>query len=365
MILSLMLAVLIGASGAVAEPRDTVATRRARATIDSRGLDPDQLTRIPRHEHYLRLRRAYDLYRVMTEWPVVSAGKALKKGQSTPRVAELRARLGLAPDESFDDGVEAAVRDFQRHHGLADDGVVGPVTLRELNVSRRQRVEQIASNLERMNTLPDDPGDLHLLVNVAAFQLDLVDCGVSRLSMRIVAGKRYTRTPTFSARVERVVINPPWNVPDGIAAKELWPKQRANPGYFAREHLRVVAGGRLRQDPGPWCALGRVKFDMPNRYNVYLHDTPARTLFARDLRAFSHGCMRVELPVELAVELTHRTHAEIEALIEEGHEKVLALDEPVPVHVVYWTAFVADDGHVEFRRDVYERDLVRGVTDAP
>lgn len=317
-------------------------------------------------ESYVRLQRAYEVYRAMADWPSVEAGRSMRKGNHGERVMQLRARLGLAESDLFDDGVDAAVRDFQRHHGLIDDGIVGPKTLHELNVTRERRVEQIAANLERMRDVPYEFAEQHVRVNVAAFQLDLVDCGRSVLSMKIVAGKTYTRTPSFAAKIERVILNPPWNVPDSIASKELWPKQRRDPGYFAREHLRVVAGGRIRQDPGPWCALGRVKFDMPNPYNVYLHDTPAKSLFARDLRAFSHGCIRLEQPMELAIALTGRTQAELEALIEAGRETAIALDAPLPVYVVYWTAFVADDGHVEFRRDIYERDrLVRDVTPSP
>lgn len=310
----------------------------------------------PRHEAYQRLRAALQVYRAMSDWAPIAAGPSLKRGRHGERVAQLRTRFGMSGGDTFDDALDVAVRDFQRHHGLAEDGIVGRNTLRELNVSRRERVQQIAINLERWRWMPEELGARHLLVNIAAFRLDLIDGGRSTLSMRIVAGKEYTETPFFSAAVERVLVNPPWNVPDSIAAKELWPKQARDPGYFGREHIRVVAGGRLRQDPGPWCALGRIKFDMPNRFNVYLHDTPAKTLFSADLRAFSHGCIRLEQPMELAIALTGRSREAIQEKIDAGREVTISLDKRVPVYVLYWTAFVADDGDIEFRRDVYRRD---------
>jgi murein L,D-transpeptidase YcbB/YkuD len=321
-------------------------------------------TLAPRHESYRRLRRAYHLYRAMSDWAPIEGGKSMRIGDRGPRVERLRARLGIAEGDLFDERIDAEVRDVQRHHGLIDDGIVGPKTLAQLNVPRVERLAQIAANLERWRWMPADLGARHLLVNIAAFQVDLVDGEQSTLSMKIVAGKQYTATPFFAANVERVIVNPPWNVPDKIAAEELWPKQRHDPGYFAREHMRVVEGGRIRQDPGPWCALGRIKLDMPNRFNVYLHDTPAKSLFDADVRAFSHGCIRLERPIELAVALTGKTPEEIETLIAKEREIAIPLASPVPVYVLYWTAFVAEDGHVEFRRDVYGRDprLVAHVT---
>ncbi len=322
-------------------------------------------TLAPRHEPYRRLRRAYHVYRAMSDWTPIERGQSMRLGDRGPRVQRLRARLGIAGGDLFDDATDAEVRDVQRHHGLSDDGIVGPKTLEQLNVPRIERVRQIAANLERWRWMPADLGPRHLLVNIAAFQLDLVDGERTSLSMKIVAGKQYTATPFFAANVERVIVNPPWNVPDKIAYEELWPKQRRDPGYFAREHMRVVEGGRIRQDPGPWCALGRIKFDLPNRFNVYLHDTPAKSLFGVDLRAFSHGCIRLEKPIDLAIALTGRTREEIETLIAREREVTIPLATPVPVYVLYWTAFVADDGHVEFRRDVYGRDprLVAHVTE--
>jgi len=310
----------------------------------------------PRHEGYRKLRQAWQVYRAMVDWREVPPGASLRLGDRGTRVEQLRERLGLSGSESFDGELEAAVRDFQRRHGLVEDGIAGPKTLTELNVPRQARLRQLGWNLERWRWMPDDLGERHLLVNVAAFDATLVENGTATLRMRIVAGKDLTRTPFFTARVEAVTVNPPWNVPDSIASGELWPKQRRDRSYFAREHIRVLPGGRLRQDPGPWCALGRIKLEMPNRYNVYLHDTPARSLFATDLRAFSHGCIRMEKPVDMAAALTGRSAGEIENLIAAERQVTITLEQKIPVYVLYWTAFVGDDGEAEFRRDVYGQD---------
>jgi L,D-transpeptidase YcbB len=187
----------------------------------------------------------------------------------------------------------------------------------------------------------------------------VIEAGHSVLTMKTVVGKEYTRTPFFAARIAEVIVNPWWNVPDSIAVKELWPKQRRDPSYFAREHM-VGTNGRIRQRPGEWNALGRLKFNMPNRYDVYLHDTPAKSLFDQPFRAFSHGCIRLERPLELALYLLRDqprwTTAAIESDITAGTERAIRLTTPQPVYVLYWTAWVGDDGHMEFHRDHYERD---------
>ena len=328
-----------------------------------------------KHEGYARLRTALALYRDISRnggWPEVTNGRSLRIGQSGPRVVELRARLAREPlavdppsapltgtSESFDEPLDALVRHFQAHHDLAVDGVAGPETLRELNVTAAERARQIEVNLERWRWMPEDLGAHYAFVNIAAFRLEVFEGGRSALSMKTIVGKDYTRTPFFAARISDVVINPWWHVPDSIATKELWPKQRQDGSYFAREHM-VVLNGRIRQRPGPWNALGRLKFNMPNGFDVYLHDTPARSLFERPVRAFSHGCIRLAQPLDLAVHLLRDqprwTRDAIANAISAGTERTVKLTTPVPVYVLYWTAWVGDDGHVEFHRDHYERD---------
>jgi murein L,D-transpeptidase YcbB/YkuD len=333
------------------------------STLDDRTVRDVFARLAPRHEGYVRLRKALAGYRQVARaggWPIVPSGPALRLGDEDPRVPIVRARLGESGTSAlFDETLDARVRHFQEHHGIDVDGVVGNETLRELNVSADDRVQQIAVNMERWRWMPEDLGDPYLLVNIAGFRLEVIEGGHSVLSMKTVVGKQYTRTPFFAARITEVIVNPWWNVPDSIAVKEVWPKQRDDPSYLAREHM-ITRAGHIRQRPGPWNALGRLKFNMPNRYDVYLHDTPSRHLFARSLRAFSHGCIRLERPLDLALLLLRDqpawTQAAIESDIAAGTERRIPLLSPQPVYVLYWTAWVGDDGHMEFHRDHYARD---------
>ncbi|HEX7828596.1 MAG TPA: L,D-transpeptidase family protein [Thermoanaerobaculia bacterium] len=329
------------------------------AALDEHTIEETLARLTSRHEGYLRLRKALAAYRAVT-WNVVPAGRSLRLGDDDPRVLDVRKRLGNTSESSlFDAELDALVRHFQSHHGIAEDGVVGAETLREMNVPAADRARQIAANMERWRWMPQDLGTSYVLVNIAAFRLDVIEDGRSVLAMKTVVGKEYTRTPFFAARIENVIVNPWWNVPESIAIKELWPKQRRDRTYFAREHM-VVIDGRIRQRPGPWNSLGRLKFDMPNGYNVYLHDTPAKQLFAQPFRAFSHGCIRLERPLDLALYLLRdQPQWNADAMdndIESGVERTIRLMVPEPVYVLYWTAWVGDDGHVEFHRDHYERD---------
>jgi murein L,D-transpeptidase YcbB/YkuD len=343
-------------------------TRLDLAAVQQAALDhgtvEETLARLaPRHEGYVRLRNALAAYREVARtggWPVVAAGAPLRAGSDDPRVADLRKRLyASGAGTLFDEELDGLVRHFQSHHGIEVDGIVGPETLRELNVPAEERVRQIAVNMERWRWMPEDPGESFAVVNIAAFRLDVIEGDRSILTMKTVVGKEYTRTPFFAARITEVVVNPWWNVPDSIAAKELWPKQQRDRSYFAREHM-VVTGGRIRQRPGPWNALGRIKFNLPNDHGVYLHDTPAKSLFALPFRAFSHGCIRLERPMDLALYLLRDqpqwTREAIEATIATERERFIRLTSPQPVFILYWTAWVGDDGHMEFHRDHYGRD---------
>ena len=331
------------------------------AALDDQTIEETLPRLAVRHEGYARLRKALAAYRELARnggWDAVPPGRSLRAGDDDPRVLDIRRRIGDAGESTrFDGALDELVRHFQSHHGINVDGIVGPETLREMNVSAADRARQIAVNMERWRWMPEDLGPSYAIVNIAAFRLDVIEGDRSVVSMKTVVGKDYTRTPFFAARITEVIVNPWWNVPDSIATKELWPKQRRDGSYFAREHM-VVVDGRIRQRPGPWNALGRLKFNMPNRYNVYLHDTPAKALFERPFRAFSHGCIRLERPLELARHLLRDP-----AFTIEGEERTIALPlpAPMPVYVLYWTAWVGDDGHMEFHRDHYERDEALGA----
>jgi murein L,D-transpeptidase YcbB/YkuD len=246
------------------------------------------------------------------------------------------------------------------------------------------RVAQIEINLERWRWLPVDLGQRHIIVNIPAYHLDLYEDGARVLELRVVVGKSYRRTPVFSDTMRYLVLNPYWEVPPSIAVHDKLPLLRKDPAALVAAGFRVFRGFgadaeqvdplrvdwnsvsprqfsyRLRQDPGPKNALGQVKFMFPNRFNVYLHDTPSRDLFAHADRSFSSGCIRVEDPVRLATAVLAGTPgwdaAALRAGLDTGQTRTVSLGRPVRVHLLYWTAWVDDDGTVEFRRDLYGRD---------
>lgn len=290
----------------------------------------------PDDPRYQRLREELRTLRSGT-WTQVPDGAEIRKGVRAPWVVE-----------------------FQKHHGLAADGLIGRDTMRELNVTAEQRADQLKANLERWRWMPRSLGDRYVIVNIAGFQLDVFEHGANVITMKTVVGKLYHETPFFAALITDVTINPWWNVPDSIADQELWPKQRRDQGYFEREHMVVTNDGRIRQRPGEWNSLGRIKFEMANRFNVYLHDTPAKSLFSQTLRAFSHGCIRIERPLDLAHYLLRDqpkwSGAAIETAIAGGESETVAITTRVPVYVLYWTAWPASDGDIEYHRDVYGND---------
>lgn len=345
----------------------------------------------PADPFYLGLRQALDRYQAIAAaggWPVIVAGGKLAPGSTDPRVRDLRRHLQFTGDlagdplgevsNRYDDSVRHAVQRFQERHGLPGTGVVDAATLRELNVPVTTRIRQILVNLERARWLPEDLGDPYVLVNMAAFQLDVVEAGKSVLEMRVVVGERDKETPVFSDEISYIEVNPYWNVPKSIAYKEKLPQLRRNPYALVGQNIRVLAPGggevnpgtidwaavganfpyRLRQDPGPRNALGRIKFMFPNPYDVYMHDTPSRSLFKRQVRAFSHGCIRVEKPMELAEYLLRGSWSRerIQRAIDGGKNRSMQLDKPVAVHLVYLTAWVDPNGLVQFREDLYNRD---------
>jgi murein L,D-transpeptidase YcbB/YkuD len=343
---------------------------------------------------YARLQSALVQYRHLADaggWPSLPDGPTLHPGDRAAAVTALRARLARegmdgpvgAGGELFDAPLEAAVRRFQARHGLDVDGAVGRQTRLALNTPASARVGQIVANLERRRWLGEAPGRRQVRVNVAAFTLEAVEGPEVALRMRVIVGRPYRPTPEFADRIRYLVLNPYWEVPPKLAVQDKLPLIRRDPGYLAREHMRVLRGWgeqareldpaqidwwrvktplpfRLRQDPGPWNALGRIKFMFPNVHDVYLHDTPARELFAHAERGFSSGCIRVEQPLALADWLLaddpQWSPQALRAAIDSGQTRTVNLRQPVPVYLLYWTAWVDGDGVVQFRRDIYERD---------
>src|SRR5512138_398267 len=355
----------------------------------------------PQTERYDRQVVALAEYRALARqggWRPIPEGETLKPGMTDPRVGLLRQRLRLLGDlkpaddraeaggdpDFYDDAMVPAVKWMQYRHGLAQDAAVGNRTLAALNVPVETRIEQMILNLERRRWMPDDLGQRHIFVNLADQLLKLVDEPRTLLDMPVVIGKPYHRTPIFSHVMTYVEVNPYWNVPPSIAREELLPKIRQDPGYLERNNYvlfsdwsaaatvvdphtvdwsQVSASNfhyKIRQESGDDNALGRVKFMFPNRFNIYLHDTPAKSLFSRPERTFSHGCIRVQDPPLLAEVALATTpgwdRARIEAAVASGERTIVTLAEPLPVHITYLTSWVNKDGSVHFRNDVYDRD---------
>jgi murein L,D-transpeptidase YcbB/YkuD len=339
------------------------------------------------HEPYTFLRQALNEYRSIQRaggWPGIPEGHPLEPGDRSARVLALRRRLSVSGDlgtrsesEVYDGEVEQAVRRFQERHGLHPDGRVGTRTLEALNVPVEERVQKLEINLERRRWLPASLEDEFVWINIPEFRLRVFRKGQVVLQMPVVVGTVSTPTPSFRDEIDHAILNPYWNVPETIALNEIVPRAATDPGYLERGSYEVLdASGelvpsgpvhavdvekgryRIRRKPGPANDLGRIKFMLPNQYEVYLHDTPSRQLFERDTRAFSHGCIRLGRPMELAGYLfpDRFRNGEFDQEIEEGTERVVPLEKPVPVYIVYFTAWGSKDGVVQFRDDIYGRD---------
>lgn len=342
----------------------------------------------PEPSAYVALKGALLRYRQIERnggWPMLPPALSLRRGTRGPNVAALRARLAAEGDlpstpaarpDVYDAGLVEAVKRFERRHGLASDGVLDAATVAALNVPVQDRIRQIELNLERWRWLPADRGRRFVIVNVPAFQLTAYEDGEPSLTMKVVTGKPDNPTPVLSGEMSAVVFRPYWNVPSTIAADEIIPAVLRDPDYVRRHNLELVRGTQvvgpaalrhgavqIRQRPGTGNALGLVKFVFANPFNIYLHDTPEDGLFARPRRAFSHGCIRVEKPFELArwvlSGLPRWTPAAVKAAMHSGRERHLALPEAIPVYVTYQTVEATADGAVFFWPDVYGHDRVQ------
>ena len=348
----------------------------------------------PREPGYDRLRAIYAQMRTQTAeggWRVrLGEGGTLRPGDAGPRVTQLRHRLAELGDpapatdrpEVFDAGLAGALKEFQRRHGLNADGVAGRMTFAALGADAGERLRQAAVNLERMRwrQVPLDERT-HILVNLPDYAMRFVEDGTTVHESRAVVGSTARQTQEFSGEMTYLVVNPTWNVPRSIATRDILPILREDPDYLRRKGMRLESTAgvpadpyshdytrysessfpyRIRQAPGPGNSLGRVKFMFPNQFNIYLHDTPEKHLFARDRRAYSSGCVRVENPFRLAHLLLAPQLADPEGTfqswLDTGRERYVNLDRPVRVHITYRTVWVDETGRPQFRADVYGRD---------
>ncbi len=339
----------------------------------------------PPQEGYKRLKLALAEARKANPGPrhePVPEGKLLKVGVSDPRVPLLRTRLGVAAPASdpnvYDETLSDAVKTFQAGKGLKADGAVGAGTLAFLNAEGKDKTSEIIANMERWRWLPRDMGEFHVEVNIPEFEVRVFDNGKVIHQTRVVTGKVTNQTPIFSNEMQSIVVNPSWNVPASITMKEMLPNVRRDPSYLSRKGYQVLAnvGGKyrpvdpsmidwssasarniqIRQPPGDDNALGSIKFLFPNEHSVYLHDTPSKSLFAKDVRAFSHGCVRVQNPLEFAdVILAYQggwTPQRLRKMVG-GRESWVNLPKRIPIHLVYFTAVVDDAGTLHTLPDIY------------
>jgi L,D-transpeptidase YcbB len=347
----------------------------------------------------LRLEKKLAFYQQAAQhpWPRLQTHELLALGMHDPMVAVLRQRLCASEDltgsactnvtdpNAFDEPVEDAVAFFQERHGLNDDGIVGATTRQALNVSAAQRLHQIEFNLQRWSRLIALANPAYIWINVPDHRLRLVKDHHAILTARVIVGRPSRQTPEINSKVTRIILNPYWTVPPGIARRDVIPKAMRDANYLRRNHIRLFAANQpnkeldshavdwiavkknpsryiLRQDPGPHNSLGQIKFEFANPHLIYLHDTPSKTLFDAERRLFSSGCVRLEEPFEFLEALEafdpslQQAAPRIEAALESGRTTVINLKTPIPIHLTYITAWVDKDDVLHFWDDVYGRD---------
>jgi L,D-transpeptidase YcbB len=328
------------------------------------------------------------------EWKYLSCDPCIKKGDKDSTVNLLKKNLLLTKDllkeekaenNLFDEKTHNALVNFQKRNGLVPDGILGPQTIEALNIPFYDRIQQIKNEIEHWKDFGGRINEPYILVNIPDFSLQVIDSGRVIKNLKVIIGKQTTKTPVFQNEIRYLVINPSWVVPYSIATNEILPMLQNDPGYLSRNHMEVYTfyeGSKIKvnpdslnwdnisattfnyqveQIPGPWNALGQIKFIFPNKYNIYLHDTPEKYLFSHPVRTYSHGCIRVEKPLELSAWLLHTSLQQIQELVLEGGEStIINLPLPIPIAIDYFTTWIEDDSTIQFRKDIYSYDS--GIT---
>jgi len=349
---------------------------------------------LPASDQYRQLTAAAARYQNYVDrggWSTIPETSELRTGNSHQNIPLIRSRLaaeddtvsspGYGQSNYYDAKLEQAVQQFQRRHSLNADGIIGPATIREMNISAAKRLQQIKINLERLRWLPDDLGERYIMVNLANYRLTAIDNNQTKLDMRVIVGKKKRSTPSFSSEMTHVVFNPRWYVPNKLARLDLLPKQQSNSDYFEHYNFRVFNnknGKRtevdpdsidwqaitrqhfpylLVQDPGNKNALGRLKFILPNPWKIYLHDTPSKSLFNQTQRNFSSGCIRVEDPLALAIfsMTSNNTRQSLQDIINSDNNHSAKLEQPLSVYAIYATVWL-NGNELMFSPDSYQRD---------
>ena len=305
-------------------------------------------------------------------WPKIElTKKTLKKGESAPEIVAIKKRLRLTGDlkvadssEVFNDTLEAAIKAFEERFGLTPSGKITESLITAMNVPAKYRLEQILMNMDRMRWLAPNQNGRLIVVNIPEFKMHVNENGERVFDMVVVVGKEGHNTMMFNGDLNQVVFSPHWNVPESIVKNEILPAMDNNPDYLASQNMEIVKNDGdypvIRQLPGPGNALGKVKFLFPNSFNIYFHDTPSKSLFERDKRAFSHGCIRLKEPEKFAnyvlKDQPEWTPEKISAAMNSGTEKFVKVKDPIPVVITYYTAWVDEQGMLHFRDDIYGHD---------
>jgi len=305
-------------------------------------------------------------------WPQVNfVKKPLKKGTSSLEIANIKKRLMITGDlagsdtsQVFNDTLVTAVKNFQARHGFSETGSISDSLIKEMNVPVTKRIEQLLMNMDRMRWLANNPSGNLIVVNIPEFVLHVYEGKQKAFDIDVVVGKEGHNTMMFNGDLNQVVFSPYWNVPPSIVAKEILPAIEKNPNYIVKENMEITGNDDglpvVRQKPGAGNALGKVKFLFPNSFNIYFHDTPAKSLFEKDKRAYSHGCIRLKEPEKFANYVLRNqpewTPEKISEAMNSENEKYVKVKDPIPVVITYYTAWVDENGRLNFREDIYGHD---------
>ena len=302
-------------------------------------------------------------------WPqITTAKKTLKKGMTAPEITIIKKRLQITGDfpgndtsRVFNDTLKISVKNFQERHGYNATGIISDSLIKEMNVPVIKRIQQLLMNMDRIRWLASQPKGNLIVVNIPEFVLHLYEGNQKVFDMDVVVGKEGHNTMMFNGDLNQVVFSPYWNVPPSIVRKEIMPEMEKNPGYLSKENMEITGNEDglpvIRQRPGGKNALGRVKFLFPNSFDIYLHDTPVKSLFEKDRRAYSHGCIRLKEPEKLANYVLRNqpewTPDKIEEAMNSGEQKFVKVKNPIPVVITYYTAWVDEKGLLNLREDIY------------
>jgi L,D-transpeptidase YcbB len=365
--------------------------------LDASDLAAYLVSLAPAHKHYQGLKESLKIYRLIAAsggWKQIPLGGTLRPGEMNDHLQLIYERMlapGIPPppppeNKVYGPALQKAVARFQQLNDIEPDGVIGPQTFAAMNVPASRLVEQIIVNMARWRWQSHVLGKKYVLINIANYNLTAFKDDEMVLNFPVIIGQLKHQTPVFSDSIKYIEINPYWNITPSIAKNEELPNLRKNSRYLTDRHVRLfsswdgdateldsttldwqqisparMAGFKLRQDPGPWNALGRIKFVFPNKYSIYMHDTPSRNLFSRTKRSFSHGCIRLSNPMALALFALENqgkgwTNEQLQSTFDSGKRMVIHLNYPLPIHITYQTSWVDKDGQIHFNRDIYSRD---------